>query len=156
MKEALIVLSLLGCDDTGAQCHYLQAAEHHYQTLEQCRAASPDYIEKVGAGADYPTVVATCSPEYGLAANPEPPEEPREDLAEVQSRDMTDEGFLKRIGSAVASVLPERETVEKPIVLAADGALKVGNAVIVGISRAANTVNPFATAQPEQPAKSGQ
>ena len=45
--------------------------------------------------------------------------------------------------SAVASVLPERETVEKPVEMAADGAMRVGEAVIVGVKRAANAVNPF-------------
>ena len=142
MKEALIVLSLLGCDDTGLQCEYIRTAEASFADLETCRAASSEYLASADDAA-YPTVVAMCSPAAQTAEGPMPPEPPREQAAQTSPTDMRDEGFLSRVGSAVASVLPERETVEKPVEKVADGAMRVGEAVIVGVRRAAGAVNPF-------------
>lgn len=151
MKEALIVLTLLGCDDSGAQCEWLTASTQRFATLEACRESSEEFLQ-AHQDAAYPTVAAVCSPRTELAERPIPPESPMEQEIEIAVSDEQgvpveaeedDPGVLSRIGSAVAGIIPERETVEKPIVLAADSVVKVGNSVIVGVSHAAKSVNPF-------------
>jgi hypothetical protein len=142
VKEALIVLSLLGCDDAGSQCHFLRTIEDRFETVEACRDASEVHLQG-SAQEDYPTVVAMCSAEFDMARQPVAPEAPAEDSLQPPPEVAAEAGFLKRLGGAVASALPDRETVEKPAVIATEGAIRVGSAVIVGISRAADAVNPF-------------
>jgi hypothetical protein len=141
VKEVLIVLSLLGCDDTGAQCHYLRAAPERFETVEACREASEMELA-ASAAEEYPTVVAMCAPDLA-GAEPLPPESPLEAELQVTPEEAENTGFLGRIGAGVAAALPDRETVGKPVIVVKDGAVWVGNAVIVGVSRAAEAVNPF-------------
>lgn len=209
--EALIVLSLLGCDDSGAQCDFVRVGTERYETVEACRAASEPLLA-ASAEENYPTVVAVCSPESSVptaqaAASgepvpvPVPPETPAEvdgqaltpaqaakaakadlqpapfppappkageetpqDMAqgELAGGDMPppdgaappapdgepvligkEPGLLSRVADAISSLAPEKETITKPIDVAADGAAKVGGAVIVGVKRVADAVNPF-------------
>ena len=63
--EALIVLSLLGCDDSGAQCDFVRVGPERYETVEACRAASEPLLA-ASAEENYPTVVAVCSPESSV------------------------------------------------------------------------------------------
>jgi len=204
--EALIVLSLLGCDDSGAQCDFVRVGTERYETVEACRAASEPLLA-ASAEEDYPTVVAVCSPESSVptaqvAASgepvpvPVPPETPAEvdgtalspaEAAEAAKADLQpapfppappkageetpqaltggetlppdgtmppapagdpeligkEPGLLSRVADAISSLAPEKETITKPIDVAADGAAKVGGAVIVGVKRVADAVNPF-------------
>ncbi|MCI5078420.1 hypothetical protein [Oricola sp.] len=174
--EALIVLSLLGCDDSGAQCDFVRVGTERYETVEACRAASEPLLAAT-LEADYPTVVAVCSPESALpmasavegdqpdatgaevAAAALPPESPfegeaplppegeaqipAETPAEMPAEEEKAPGLLARVGRAIGALTPDRETLTKPIDLAADGAATVGGAVIVGVRRVADAVNPF-------------
>lgn len=209
--EALIVLSLLGCDDSGAQCDFVRVGNERYETVEACRAASEPLLA-ASAEENYPTVVAVCSPESSVptaqtAASgepvpvPVPPETPAEvdgaqlspaEAAEAAKADLQpapfppappkageeppqdmaqgelaggetsppdgtvppapagepvlvgkEPGLLSRVADAISSLAPEKETIAKPIDVAADGAAKVGGAVIVGVKRVADAVNPF-------------
>ena len=63
--EALVVLSLLGCDDAGLQCDFVRVEEQRFATLEECRAASEPLLVTTDE-AEYPTYVAVCSPESAL------------------------------------------------------------------------------------------
>jgi len=168
--EALIVLSLLGCDDSGTQCDFVRVGEERFETVEACRAASEPLLA-ASAEADYPTVVAVCSPESAVPTAqvagsgdpvpvPVPPETPAEVDGNVELPAEGGEGveaveppqpvlverepgLLGRVAEALSSLAPERETITKPIDVAADGAAKVGGAVIVGVKRVADAVNPF-------------
>ena len=214
--EALIVLSLLGCDDSGAQCDFVRVGNERYETVEACRAASEPLLA-ASAEEDYPTVVAVCSPESSVPTAqtaalgepvpvPVPPETPAEvdgealspaETAEAAKADLQpapfppappkageeapqdmarselaqgepangelpppdgavppapagepvlvgrEPGLLSRVADAISSLAPEKETITKPIDVATDGAAKVGGAVIVGVKRVADAVNPF-------------
>lgn len=137
IQEAMIVLSLLGCDDSGTQCEYLQTSDTRYETVEACGAASDAFLA-ASQDEDYPAVVAICAPALETAGRPVPPEAPLEPAAELN-----EPGFLKRVATAIADVTPTRETIEKPIGAAADGVVRVGDALIVGVKRVAGAVNPF-------------
>lgn len=164
--EALIVLSLLGCDDSGTQCDFVRVGTERFETVEACRAASEPLLQ-ASVEADYPTVVAVCSPQSAVPVQqaadtgepvpvPIPPETPAEvgdealpagDLAqpypEPPAEPEKEPGLLARVATAIGALAPDKETLTKPIDVAADGAAKVGGAVIVGVKRVANAVNPF-------------
>ena len=76
MQTALIMMTILGCDDSVNQCHYIATSEQRWVSVELCDASS----EKVLAtytNVNYPTVVAVCQLPDGadpesLAALPAP------------------------------------------------------------------------------------
>lgn len=160
--EALIILSLLGCDDSGAQCDFVRVGTERYETVEACRAASEPLLQAT-VEDDYPTVVAVCSPESampaadiaerpdetasgedaGQAAILTPPQDGAPAPDDMQAEAEKQPGLLARVGDALASLAPGRKTLTKPIDVATDGAATVGGAVIVGIRRVADVVNPF-------------
>ena len=157
--EALIVLSLLGCDDSGAQCDFVRVGPERYETVEACRAASEPLL---AASAMTPAETAEAA-KTNLQPAPFPPAPPKageetpQTLAggELPAPDgatpPADEpeligkepGLLSRVADALSALAPEKETITKPIDIAADGAAKVGGAVIVGVKRVADAVNPF-------------
>jgi hypothetical protein len=59
MKAAFVVMSILGCDDSGIQCHPVAAVAQEWQTIATCDAASEKQLLKY-KNVNYPTVVAVC------------------------------------------------------------------------------------------------
>lgn len=139
--EALIVLSLLGCDDTGTQCEYLRAADRQFETIEACQSASDAFLAS-SQDEQYPAVVAICAPAAEIAGRPVPPETLDEAGTPV-AVDVKEPDFLERIAGAIAEYTPDRETLTRPVDATVEGAAKVGGAVIVGVKRVAGAVNPF-------------
>ena len=37
MQVALIVMTILGCDDTASQCHYVATEQHQWTSVELCK-----------------------------------------------------------------------------------------------------------------------
>lgn len=59
MKTALIVMTILGCDDTVTQCHYIDTVESTWQSVALCDAESEAKMTRY-QNANYPVVVAVC------------------------------------------------------------------------------------------------
>lgn len=59
MKAAFIVMSILGCDDSGANCLPVASVEQQWQTIAACDAASEEHLSKY-VNVNYPMVVAVC------------------------------------------------------------------------------------------------
>lgn len=59
MKEMIVVLTLLGCDDAGIQCNYIQSSEQRWDSVEACQVASEALLTEIGAA--YPTTAAECA-----------------------------------------------------------------------------------------------
>lgn len=59
MKSAIIILSLMGCDDAAKNCEYIEVQNRHFTSEADCLRASEDVFESQ-AGADYPMVMAKC------------------------------------------------------------------------------------------------
>ena len=59
MKEALIVMAILGCADDSSQCQAVQRVEAPFASVAACRAASSAVLEKLTDLA-YPVIVANC------------------------------------------------------------------------------------------------
>jgi hypothetical protein len=68
MKTALILMTILGCDDTATQCHYIEMLDQRWTTIQECDASSEDKLRDF-SNVPYPVVVAVCqTPEdSGLA-----------------------------------------------------------------------------------------
>ena len=59
MQTALIIMTILGCDDSATQCHYVEMLDERWATIQECDAQSEDRL-KGYANIDYPVVVAVC------------------------------------------------------------------------------------------------
>lgn len=73
MQTAIIVMTILGCDDTVTQCHYVATAQEHFVSVALCDAASEKILAGF-SGVNYPMLVAVCQPpESQTAEIPAPP-----------------------------------------------------------------------------------
>jgi hypothetical protein len=59
MKAAFIVMSILGCDDAGANCAAIAQVPEQWQTIAACDAASEKQLARF-TNVNYPMVVAVC------------------------------------------------------------------------------------------------
>jgi hypothetical protein len=59
MQAALIIMTILGCDDTATQCHFVEMLDERWATVQACDAGSEDKL-KGYSNLDYPVVVAVC------------------------------------------------------------------------------------------------
>jgi hypothetical protein len=85
MQAALIIMTILGCDDTATQCHFVEMRSERFATVQACDAVSEDKL-RTYSNLDYPVVVAVCqTPEdTGLA---EVADEPAQELAQLATPD---------------------------------------------------------------------
>lgn len=59
MQEAIIILSLLGCDHEERNCNFIDTVSAHYETVAECESdAGRALLSK--ADANYPVVMAKC------------------------------------------------------------------------------------------------
>lgn len=59
MKAALIVMTIMGCDDSVTQCHYIDTTDRSWQTVSLCDADAESYINR-HQNSPYPVIVAVC------------------------------------------------------------------------------------------------
>jgi len=59
MKAALIVMTIMGCDDSATQCHYIDTVDRSWQTVALCDAQAETYINR-HQDKNYPVIVAIC------------------------------------------------------------------------------------------------
>jgi len=59
MQAALIIMTILGCDDTATQCHFVEMVDERWATVQACDAGSEDRLKNY-SNLDYPVVVAVC------------------------------------------------------------------------------------------------
>ncbi|WP_299863777.1 hypothetical protein [uncultured Hoeflea sp.] len=59
MQTALILMTILGCDDSATQCHYLEMLDERWTTIQACNAVSEDRLSAY-SNVNYPVVVAVC------------------------------------------------------------------------------------------------
>lgn len=85
MQTALILMTILGCDDSATQCHYVEMRDERWATVQACDAASEDRL-KGYSNLDYPVIVAVCQTpgDTGLA---EVVDEPEQDLVATAAPD---------------------------------------------------------------------
>jgi hypothetical protein len=123
MNAAIIVMTILGCDDTGVDCHYIATAEQRWPTIELCDSVAEKQLV-AHANAPYPVIIAVCQkPEDTEIATALPgaavkPEEPVKVTPEGET------SLASRAIRRVRNVLPTTEGVRtlmhKPVRLVED------------------------------------
>lgn len=58
MKELVVVLTLMGCDDAGTHCEYIDSPDGRWPTVAACQDAGEALLTRVDA--DYPSTAAQC------------------------------------------------------------------------------------------------
>ncbi|MDF0698195.1 hypothetical protein PYR71_17135 [Rhizobium sp. MC63] len=122
MQAVLIVMTVLGCDDSVSQCNYVATVDKRWETVAACDAEAERRL-KAYTNVNYPSVIAVCEAPKGVAGAeppkpapvpatitaPEPVEEPVGRLA----------GFAENIAGQVRAHLPSgrdvKETLSKPV-----------------------------------------
>lgn len=64
MNAALVVMTILGCNDSGTDCNYITTAQERWPTVAMCDAVSEETLPNY-ANQPYPVIIAVCQ-------NPEP------------------------------------------------------------------------------------
>ena len=116
MKAALIVMTILGCDDSVTQCHYISTVNQSWLTVAACDSQSERQIAR-HQNANYPVVVAVCESNGNkvTAELDEAPETttalptPPEDTAEERR------GLAARTLAAVRKAVPDGESLKAAI-----------------------------------------
>ncbi|SOE18694.1 hypothetical protein SAMN05877838_3630 [Hoeflea halophila] len=126
MQAALIIMTILGCDDSATQCHFVETRDERWATVQSCDAASEDRLSTY-SDLNYPVVVAVCQTpgDTGLAELvDEPAQEPAlpDPLSsgtavasnqQVPKADIPQAGPENLFGQEMAA-LPEPETETEP------------------------------------------
>ncbi|MFB9950801.1 hypothetical protein ACFFP0_18270 [Rhizobium puerariae] len=131
MNAALIVMTILGCNDAGTDCHYIATADNRWPTVEMCDSVSEGQLVRY-ANQPYPMIIAVCQkPEATEVANaPVPQARPDTPAAQPvqQATAVTPQEKETLATSAiqrVRNVLPTTEGVKtlmtKPVRLVEDG-----------------------------------
>lgn len=133
MKAALIVMTIMGCDDSATQCHYIDTVDRSWQTVALCDAQAETYINR-HQDKNYPVIVAVCETNANRmtaeVAEPAPDTTPAETTAVVGvpvlvETPETRQGLAARTLNFVKKAIPDAESlkaaVTKPVRYAEDG-----------------------------------
>lgn len=140
MNAALVVMTILGCSDSGTDCQYIATAQERWPTVAMCDAVSEDHLPTY-ANRPYPVLIAVCQdPQVAGVPNvgPVPATRPWSDAqqqtaeadatAETEVAEVTPEEAETLAGRAiqrVRTVLPTTEGVKtlmtKPVRLVEGG-----------------------------------
>lgn len=60
MNSAFYFIAILGCGEGETPCEQVRTVESRFESREACLAASDSVLARLGAGIDYPIVVAEC------------------------------------------------------------------------------------------------
>ena len=133
MKAALIVMTIMGCDDSATQCHYIDTVGKSWQTVALCDAQAETYINR-HQDKNYPVIVAVCeSNNDRIAADvvkPTQEAEPAQTTAEVgipapaettEARQGLATRTLNFVNRAIPDAASLKAAVVKPVRYAEDG-----------------------------------
>jgi hypothetical protein len=133
MKAALIVMTIMGCDDSATQCHYIDTVDRSWQTVALCDAQAETYINR-NQNQNYPVIVAVCESSGDRmtadVAKPAPDTKPAETTVQADVPVPTEvvearQGLAARTLNFVKRAIPDREAlkaaVTKPVRYAEDG-----------------------------------
>lgn len=68
VQAAMIMMAIMGCDDSATHCVQLSASQPKWQTVAACDKASEKVLENY-TNADYPMVIAICQSPQVINAN---------------------------------------------------------------------------------------
>ncbi len=130
MRTALVMMTILGCDDSATDCHYVATINQRWPTIELCNAVSEKELAAF-TNISYPTVVAVCQDPSSATVKADaaasgdalPSAEvaaptPAVERAEEQSLARQ---ALNRLKTVVPSRNDMRNLIERPVHLVEDG-----------------------------------
>lgn len=118
MNTALVLMTILGCDDSATDCHHIATLQQRWTSIELCDSVSEKELQSY-ANAPYPVVVAVCqtpetdpiqqadadkAPQTPAGSSPQTVIEPPEETATA------------RAISRVRKILPSTEDVKNLLV----------------------------------------
>lgn len=118
MKAAFIVMSILGCDDSGVHCTPVASVSQEWQTIAACDAASERILKRY-QNVNKPVVAAVCQTadageeieppsDVASAEAPQPPVPPP-----VHKDDH--EGLMARAKALFSHAVPSRAALQNSI-----------------------------------------
>lgn len=141
MNAALVVMTILGCSDSGTDCQYIATAQERWPTVAMCDAVSEDHLPTY-ANRPYAVLIAVCQdpqvagvPNVGPVPATRPssdePQRPADAHAAMQTTEVAEvppeeaETLAGRAIQRVRTVLPSTEGVKtlmtKPVRLMEGG-----------------------------------
>ncbi|WP_117191116.1 hypothetical protein [Rhizobium terrae] len=120
MNSALIVMTILGCNDAATDCHYVATAENRWPSIELCDSVSEQQLAGY-TSQPYPVIIAVCQkPEASDIASASKPQAKPVELAPAtppipQPEPVTpqeEQTFADRAIRRVKTVLPTTEGVK--------------------------------------------
>ena len=131
MQVALIVMTILGCDDTASQCHYVATEQHQWTSVELCRLDTEKTLGAYTSRSAYPTLVAVCkeegAPPSVAAGHEDAPAAtpPASVIEKTGAEKVAEEGLARRAFERAKAMVPSRDGVTalagKPVTFVADG-----------------------------------
>ena len=125
MKAALIVMTIMGCDDSATQCHYIDTVDRSWQTVALCDAQAEAQINR-HQNRNYPVIVAVCesSGDRMSAAVAVPETEAKTEVPPVETVEEK-KGLAARALGFVRKAIPDaaslKAAVTTPVRYAEDG-----------------------------------
>ena len=127
MQAAIIIMTIMGCNDAGAGCHYVATPEKRWPSIALCEAASEEQLSIYANRSNYPVLMAACQmPTETATQKPATPEMPvaeppkTEPVATPAQVSLTTRAIDK-----ARSMLPSTDGVKtianKPVRFVADG-----------------------------------
>lgn len=111
MNAALVVMTILGCNDSGTDCHYIATAQERWPTIALCDSVSEDHLPTY-ANEPYPVLIAVCQdpqvagiPDVGPIPVTRPSSAPAQQTAEAGSDGASTSGGIET--PQAAEVTPE-------------------------------------------------
>lgn len=117
MRTAMVIMTILGCDDSATDCQYVATLNQRWPSVELCNAVSEKELSAF-ANISYPVIIAVCqdpnatadakgSDTTPKAAAPQtaevtPPATPEQERAEERS-------LAARAMDRVKSILPTKQ-----------------------------------------------
>lgn len=111
MNPALIVMTILGCNDAGTDCHYIATAENRWPSVALCDSVSEQQLAGY-TNQPYPLLIAVCQ-------TPE--------ATDVASAPAQQPGPLEQASAAPAALEPEPVTPQEKETLAQRALERVKN-----------------------------
>lgn len=120
MKAALIVMTILGCDDNVSQCHYISTVNGAWPSIAQCDTESQKELPKF-SNRNYPVVVAVCETsgqDMMTSIDPPPKAESQQavaplatarDVAALPVAEEAKPGLPKRALALLSGAVPDRD-----------------------------------------------
>jgi hypothetical protein len=125
MNPALIVMTILGCNDSGTDCHYITTVNQRWPTVAMCDAVSENQLPSY-ANHPYPVIIAVCQqpdaatapatvpvPQTKLGGSDAPPNQSQPEPAlQTGVSEQEKETLAGRAIQRVRNVLPTTEGVK--------------------------------------------